>query len=93
MAIIVKREANGTHVFFGDQRVAIFTPETSAEAVNKFIGLAQNRDIELSILGQAYKEKVEWNHANKGKGKNWPAFTELDKIVKQLCKEAGIIDT
>lgn len=92
MITSIKNE-KGTHVSFGDHRVAIFTLETSDSAIAKFIALAKARESELTALGNEFKKKVDWNHANRGKGQSWPVFTKVEKIVSQLCKEAGIIDS
>lgn len=86
-------KSGGTIVMAEHHTLGIFTAETPKAAVDKFIELCKARETELVELGREYVAKVAWNHANRGKGKNWPVFTKMEKIVKQLCKQAGIVDS
>ena len=93
MSITSKMDNDGTHVYFGTHRVAIFTPETDKEAIVKFISLAEAQADTLTAMGEEYKARRDWNYNSNGNGKAWPIFSKLDRIVSKLCRDAGIVDT
>jgi hypothetical protein len=87
------KDEDGTHVFAGGHRLAIFTTQTDDKLINRFIDLAKAKDAELSEISAEYEIKRNWNMKSNGQGKNWPVFARRDKIINELCKQAGIVDT
>lgn len=88
------RHETGGQAFFADgERFIILTDKTTSEQLCKFNRAAHAIDAELCAAAKAAKEARDWNFANPGKGRNWPAFGRLERLVNNLCKQAGIKDS
>jgi hypothetical protein len=88
------RSEKGSEIFVGDRRLPIcFTPETTDDEVNRFLVQARPYGNTLYDMVGRYEERLEWNFQNMGKGKDWPIFRELDRLLKMLQKDAGVEDT
>lgn len=86
MTTITTKEADGTVVEVDGSMVAILTEATPQDAKDRFVA-ACRRDAEE--LGQLTRERDE----NRGQGRNWPAFKNLERKLAALCREAGVIDS
>lgn len=73
--------------------VAGITDLTPKTALDKFVELVRSREDEIGTLLEAVEERRNWNISNPGKGRNWPVFTQRDRLVGDLCKQAGIKDS
>jgi len=82
----------GTQVLVGGMLLVSFTPETDKEAIGRFVKLVEADDWNILCICEAAKDKLEWNLANPGKGKDWPVFRQKEELVNRLLKEAGIED-
>lgn len=86
-----------SHVVAVDGRtIAGITDETGIDKINHFIELVKAREDEISAALIAAEERRNWNRAELDagrKGRDWPAFRRVDKIRKELCKQANIIDS
>ena len=70
-----------------------FTPETGREASERYCKLLNEHKHVVAPLVKQYIECIEWNHAHRGQGKNWPVFNKLERLLDNLQKMAGIVNT
>lgn len=70
-----------------------FTPQTSMLKLGILQALIEPHADELLLLAKARDEKIKWNYANPGQGRNWPEFSRFERLFKSLQKHAGINDT
>lgn len=69
------------------------TEETGKDAVDRLVVFSKPRWRELVRLLKDVEEAREWNRNNPTKAKDWPAFRALERVKKELLKQAGIKDT
>lgn len=83
-----------THMFrVNGSVIAGVTSETNTRAVATFKMLCEAHEAELAALVEASNEARQWNYNNPGRGKDWPAFRNLERFRNRLLKEAGIKDS
>lgn len=85
-------EATGIGVYAGLERIALFTPETDSEAIERFIKLCQPIEAELEAMKVDYNLAIAANMASNGHGRNYPIFSTWDRAISKLCQRAGIVD-
>lgn len=93
MTITSKKTENGTEIEADDRVFCILTSQTNYNLIQKFIGICENHDIELSNLTEAVFDRRNWNFNNPGQGKDWPIFKRHERLVTKLLKQTGIRDT
>lgn len=86
-------KGGGTAFFANNERFCIMTEATDPAAVSKFKEICDHNGIELYNLTEAAAERRRWNSSNPGKGRDWPIFRQLERLITRLMKEAGIKDT
>jgi len=90
--IHVEQKSDGTHVRVNNHLLAVFTRATEQTAIARFVELATAREPELAAIGAEYEERLAWNWSQ-SKGKDWPVFRRRERVVSELCKQAGIKNT
>ena len=92
MKILVNKTSHGTELSIeGLGPFTTITAETPEDAVERLISLCEANVEKLHTLRQAYNAGVEANF--KGAGKNWPAFSRWEKLMNELCRQAGVVDS
>lgn len=93
--VITKREERykGTAISIAGHTVSIITDATPRPAFNSFVELCRKNEAELLRLLIAADKARKWNYAHSGKGKDWPAFKSLERMVNKLLKEANVKDS
>ncbi len=77
----------------GGLALCSLTGETGEKAADRFVAAAQPHADELFRLITERDAKRAWNVANRSQAKNWPVFSQLEKLQAQIQKTAGIKDT
>lgn len=93
--IETSKDKRGSHQFTinGNKLPRCFTPETPEIEVKKFAELLQENEVEIEKLLKEFDEKITWNQANFGKGRDWPIFRKIERFLDSLQVKAGIKDS
>lgn len=89
-------EYGGTLVKVNGITLRGFTEMTDAAQIADFVKRCEIHADELARLAQLQRERIAWNMANENaptKQKRHPVFYALERLLNQLQKEAGIIDS
>lgn len=97
MAIVTSNTTDdshgGTSIYIDGHLFSVVTKETGQGPIDKFIQLIEANKDELAALVTAQVDRRNWNMANPGKGRDWPAFRNIDRAKAKLAKAAGIVDS
>lgn len=69
------------------------TEETGIDKINLFERVCRTRQSEIAELVSQVEKDREWNMNNPGKGKLWPSMRQLERLLAELCKQCGIVDS
>jgi len=99
LMIEMRKTEDGTTEFYiwsGEKVPRGFTPETDQDQIAVFHKLLNDNEETIFSFTREYRAAIERNMEllkTKGKGKNWPIFNMMEKLLNKLQKEAGIGDT
>lgn len=98
MVTYAKTSLRGYSLSFedGTRFPASFTHQTDELQVKAFCEAATALETELRAMVRERDEKIAWNHnasRTDRRGKDWPVFKRLDRVIRDLCEAAGIRDS
>lgn len=86
-----------SHVIAVDgQTLMGVTEETGMDKINHAVELVRAREDEIATALKAAEAMRSWNivQLDRGKqGKDWPEFRAVDRVRKQICQQANIVDS
>lgn len=87
------KNKHGTQIEVDGHILSIITERTDPIAVERFIALCRENEVELGGIAAECETRRQWNYDHPGQGKNWPVFNTKEKIIDRLLKQAGIRDS